>query len=69
MVGHGWDEMAEISSAGPSEKSYNISSSELIAYTHDGDLFRYDNIGIDGRYSLFKQGQIGNGWDIFSSLI
>ncbi|MBP2264681.1 hypothetical protein J3A64_000145 [Pseudarthrobacter sp. PvP004] len=69
LVGHGWDEMAEISSAGPSEKSYNISSSELIAYTHDGDLFRYDNIGIDGRYSLFKQGQIGNGWDIFSSLI
>jgi len=68
-VGHGWDEMPEISSAGPFIKSYNISRSDLIAYNRDGNLYSYANLGVEGDYSLFNQGQIGNGWNIFSSLI
>lgn len=68
-VGHGWDEMTEISSAGPYIKSYSTSRNDLIAYTHGGDLFRYSNTGVQGDYSLFNQGQIGTGWDIFKDLI
>lgn len=68
-VGHGWDAMTEISSAGPYFKSYSTSRNDLIAYTHGGDLFRYSNTGVQGDYSLFNQGQIGTGWDIFKDLI
>ena len=69
LVGHGWDEMTGISSAGPYSKSYSTARNDLIAYTHDGELFRYSNIGIQGDYALYNQGLIGTGWDIFTELI